>query len=191
MATTGPRTASAAVSVADSPWNNNSWVNPSGVYGTGTASVTAATYDAGDRTYSLKLSGFDFSVIPDGSTIDGVQVTVNGSYANAVVSIDLVQLLSATFFRTGTNLGTPAQALTTTFANYIFGGSTSNWGLSLTSDWIKNSNFGVVLGCLAGGSGNSNNDVFLDYVLMEVWYTPPSTAGLAVGGGSVSLHVVP
>ena len=175
MATTGAKLPTAAITAAEDPWLDNDWTTPANLYGAGTASVTAATFDAADQTYVLKAQGFDFSAIPDYSTIDGVTCVVNGYYATAAVSIDLLQLLDATGTRVGTNQAATPIALTTGAANYTKGGAADQWGNALTADWVKNANFGVAIGCLAGGSGNSNNDVYIDSVTLEIDYTPPAS----------------
>ena len=174
MATTGQIAPTAAQTVSESPWSDDTWVNPNNIFGAGEAAVTAATFDAGDQTYVLKAYTFDFSVVPNGSTIDGVIVTINARYAVVVVSLDLVQLLDTVRAKVGDNKAATPQALTTSAANYTFGTSTDKWNNALDAAWVKDADFGVAIGALAGGSGNSNNDVFIDSVLMEVYYTPPS-----------------
>lgn len=175
MSTTGQVLPTAAVTAAEDPWLDNDWVSPANIYGAGEASVTAATFDAGDQTYVLKAYTFDFSAIPDGSTIDGVIVTVNARYATAAVSIDLCQLLDVSRAKVGTNKCSTPTALTTSAADYTFGTSSDKWGNSLTAAWVKDADFGVAIGCLAGSTGNSNNDVYIDYVKMEVYYTVGAT----------------
>lgn len=171
MADTGavlPQTASTA---SESPFSNNDWTTPENIYGAGEASVTAATFDAGDRTYILRGYNFDFSSIPVDSTIDGVVCVVNARYASAIVSIDTCQLLDTLGARVGTDQAATPVDLTTSAANYTFGSSTDNWGNSLTDTWVKNSNFGVAIGMLAGSTGNSNNDVYVDSITLQIYYT--------------------
>src|SRR3972149_10087168 len=97
MATTGPKFPTAAETVAETPWGdaNCQWVNPTNVGADdgSTASVTHASFDSPDQTYVLKAYTFDFSAIPNGSTINGVTARVNAWYAVAVGARDLLQLL--------------------------------------------------------------------------------------------------
>lgn len=192
MATTGPKAPTAAVTASEAPWSDNDWVNPANIYGAGEAIVIAATFDAKDQTYVLKASGFDFSAIPAGSTIDGVQVVINARYTVAIGEIDLCQLLDASLAKVGTNQYSTPQALTTTAADYTIGGATDKWGNALDAAWVKNANFGVAIGCLAGGFGNNNVDVFIDSVTMEVWYTAPAASDTPITPtvGSVSVVAV-
>ncbi len=183
MSTTGKVLATAVVTVSESPWSDNDWTNAANIYGTGEAEVSAATFDAGDQTYVLKAYTFDLSAIPDGSVIDGVIVTVNARYATAQGLIDLVQLLDASRAKTGDNKASTPTSLTVSAADYTYGANNDKWNCALDSAWVKDPDFGVALGMLAGGTGNNNVDVYCDYIQMEVYYTytPPTVAisGLA------------
>jgi len=179
MATAGPAFPTAAVTAAESPWLDNDWVTPGAVTaddGT-TASCTAASYDSPDQTFVLKATGFDFSSIPDGSTINGVTCRVNAWYASGQGSgsLDLCQLLDVSAAKVGTNQCSTAVALTTTTSTVITKGSASDlWGNSLTAAWVKDPDFGVALGVLATAA---NADVFIDYVTLEIDYTAPAPTG--------------
>jgi hypothetical protein len=164
----------AAQSVSESPYSNNGWTSPESIYSAGEASITAATFDAGDLSYVLKGYGFNFSAIPDGATIDGVEVIINARHGNDVspVNISLAQLLNVSRAKVGDNQYSSPQTLTTSAAEYVVGGAADTWGNSLTTSWVKDADFGVALGFTAGGSGNSNNKVYVDSVTMKVWYTP-------------------
>ena len=173
MADTGVKAPTAAETVAEAPWEDASctWVSPENIYGAGEASVVHPSFDSPDQTWVLKAYGFDFSAIPDGSTIDGVQVVINARYDIAAVSLDLCQLLDISRAKVGTNKYLTPQALTTSAADYTIGGSADKWGNALDAAWVKDPDFGVAIGALAGGA---NSDVFIDYVTMQVWYTPPA-----------------
>ena len=185
MADTGVKAPTAAESVGEAPWNdaNCGWVNPENIYGAGEAKVVHASFDSPDQTYVLKAYTFDFSAIPDGATITGVQVVINARYAVSAVSLDLCQLLDTSRAKVGTNMYSTPQALTTSAANYTIGDSTNLWGNALTPAWVKDANFGVAIGAVAGGA---NSDVFIDSVTMQVWYTVPVSYTLPSAAGSFS-----
>ena len=185
MADTGVKAPTAAESVGEAPWNdaNCGWVNPQNIYGAGEAKVVHASFDSPDQTYVLKAYTFDFSAIPDGATITGVQVVINARYAVSAVSLDLCQLLDTSRAKVGTNMYSTPQALTTSAANYTIGDSTNLWGNALTPAWVKDANFGVAIGAVAGGA---NSDVFIDSVTMQVWYTVPVSYTLPSAAGSFS-----
>ncbi len=174
-ATTGAVFPTSGTGVSESPWSDNDWVTPTNIYADdgATANVTASQYDSGDQTTVLKATGFDFSSIPDGSTINGITVRVNAFYrsGNGSGSLDLCQLLNASGAKVGTNLCSTPTALTTTNSTVITKGGSSNlWGNTLTASWIKDPDFGIALGVLATAA---NADVDVDYVTIEVDYTLP------------------
>src|SRR3990170_343 len=190
MATTGAKYPTAAVTVSEAPWSDNDWTTPGNIYADdgATANVTAATFDSPDQTFVLKAYTFDFSAIPGGSTIDGVICVVNCWYANGSVSIDLMQLLDTSRAKVGTNQCAAPVALGTGTGGTVTKGSSSDkWGNLFTAAWVKNSNFGVSLGFLATGN---NADVFVDYVTLEVYYTPPlivDLSGVPASTGAASV----
>src|SRR4030042_4114882 len=120
MADTGIKAPTAAETVAEAPWLDTdcTWLNVANIYGAGEASVVHPSFDSPDPPYVLKAYGFDFSAIPDGPTIDGVQVVINARYAVAAVSLDLCQLLDISRAKVGTNKYLTPQALPTQAAKY-------------------------------------------------------------------------
>src|SRR3989304_1125104 len=169
---TGEKPPTLGESISEIPWSDNAWTTPTNIYtdNGGTASITATSYDSPDQSRVLKATGFDFSAIPDTATIDGVIVRVNTWYANGTVSIDLAQFLDTTKAKVGDNkYATPSALTTSTSAVLTIGSSTDKWGNALTPAWVKNANFGVGLGFLATGT---DSDVFVDYVTIQVYYTP-------------------
>src|SRR3990170_784857 len=192
MATTGAKYPTAAVTVSEAPWSDNDWTTPGNIYADdgATANVTAATFDSPDQTYVLKAYNFDFSSIPDGSTINGIICRVNAWYRSGQGSgsLDLLQLLDTSRAKVGTNQCSTPVALTTVNTTIITkGSSTDLWGNALTAAWVKNSNFGVAIGILATAA---NADVDVDYVTLEVFYTPPlivDLSGVPASAGATSV----
>src|SRR3990170_4934382 len=140
MATTGAKYPTAAVTVSEAPWSDNDWTTPGNIYADdgATANVTAATFDSPDQTYVLKAYTFDFSAIPNGSTINGVTARVNAWYAVAVGSMDLLQLLDTARAKVGTNQCATPVTLTTNTATIITkGGAADKWGNALDAAWVK------------------------------------------------------
>lgn len=187
MATTGEKYPAAAASVSEAPWSSNPWSNVAdvGADDGDPASITSPQFDTNDRSYVLKAYTFDFSSLSDSATILGVICRVNAWYANGTVELDLMQLLDTGGAKGGTNqCGTPV-ALTTDDTTVITKGSpTDLWELSLTPAWLKDSDFGVALGCIATGD---NADVFVDYVTLEVYFSLPPvqvTPGPAIAAAS-------
>jgi hypothetical protein len=161
----------AAQSISESPYSNNGWNSPEFIYSSGEASITAATFGTGDLSYVLKGYSFNFSAIPDGATIDGVEVIINARHGSDAlpVTISLAQLLDTSRVKVGTNQYSSPQTLTTSAADYTVGGAADLWGNALTPAWVKDADFGVALGFTAGGN---KAKVYVDSVTMKVWYTP-------------------
>lgn len=178
MATTGEVFGSAAVTVSEAPWSDNTWANETNVFADDgqTASVTAATFDATDQTFVLKVSGFDFSAIPAGATINGVTARVNAWADSTSVFIDLAQLLDVSLAKVGTNLALAPDsdiALSTVVSVvYTIGGAANLWGNALDRTWVQDPEFGVALG---GRADIANSQIFIDYVTLEIEYTAPVT----------------
>lgn len=181
MATTGQVYPGSAESVSETGYANDTWVNPGNITADDTsyASVTAATFDSPDETYVLKAYNFDFSSIPDGSTINGVTMRMRAWYANGTGNIVLAQLLDTSRARVGTNQYSTFVNLTTSEADYTKGSSSDNWGNALTAAWVKDPDFGVGI---AMGATGSNTDVFVDWVTLEIDYTPPDLTVTAANG---------
>src|SRR3989344_9081778 len=102
--TTGQVYPSLGTTVSEPPWSDNTWDTPANIYtddGTN-AEVTAPSYDNGDQTFVLKATGFDFSTIPDGSTINGITARINSYYSAGSGSIDLCQLFNVSRAKVGT-----------------------------------------------------------------------------------------
>jgi hypothetical protein len=184
VATTGEVLFTAAASVSETPWSDNTWANPTEALTNNTtyASVTAGTYDATDQTWVLKLTGADLSVIPAGATIDGVTVRIEARADSTSVFLDLVQLLDTVAAKVGDNLALAPSLdvpLTTSDAVYTFGGAAVLWGNALTRAWVQDPEFGVGIGARAD---IANSQVFIDVATIEVNYTDASvlvTPGVA------------
>lgn len=192
MATTGEKFATSAQTIAESPWLDDVWENPSNAVGTnnGTnAAVTVATFDSGDQTQVLKLYGYDFSSIPVNATIDGVIVRCYGVEELAGAgAIGLVQLLNASRAKVGTNKAATEVAVDTTPTTYTFGANNDLWGNALTPTWVKDSDFGVAFGMWARAA---NTDVVVDAISIEIFYSIPTPTSTAVGRVSCGPGVEP
>lgn len=183
--TTGAKFPTLGESVSETPWLSDTWVTPTNIYSdnAATANIIAASFDSPDQSYVLKATGFDFSAIPDGSTIQGITISTNAFYrtGQGSGSLSLCQLLNTSKAKVGTNLCATPTALTTTNTTIITkGGATELWGNGLTAAWVKSANFGVALGVTATAA---NADVDIDYVTVEVHYTPPANVTIASSQG--------
>lgn len=171
MSTTGEIFGTAASTTSETPYDDNAWADPTYALtdDSNQASITPANFDTDDYSQVLRVYTFDFSAIPDGSTINGVTCRINCWYADGAASGVVLQLLDTSGTRTGTNQwATPVPWSTSTSTVETEGGSSDTWGLSLTSAWVKNSNFGIGLAVQATAD---NADVFVNYISLEIDYT--------------------
>ena len=169
-ASTGILSATSASTLSSGVHSDNDWSDASNITADdgSDASITAPTFDTGDQSYLLLAHFSGLSAVPDGATIDGIEVHVNCYYANGSVSLDLIQLLDATGAPVGDNqAATPIPLGTSAAGDYVFGGSPETWGNSLTAAWVKDVDFGVAVGFVATGD---NADVFVDHIAFKVFY---------------------
>ncbi|MFN8412937.1 MAG: sortase [Anaerolineales bacterium] len=140
---------------------------------------TFATCGAGNaavyQTFNL--------TVPAGSTIDGIEVAVEGHTSGRDIQIALSQNGGANY-STPRNAGYPTSAADQTV---VIGGSTDNWGLgALSAASFSTANFRVqAVG--AGGGGTFS----LDQLQVKVHYRQPTTlvvsAATGTYGGTVNL----
>ena len=176
MAIQGPNYPAVSSSSAVSPENANAWTTPAnaGADDGATASITAATYDAGDISDRLVTSAYSFTV-PGTATIDGVVVEIERNNAAGAASDNRVQLLDETGGIAGNNNADLATDWPATLSVVTYGSATTTWGLALTPAIVNDPDFGV---CLSAQADAANTDIAVDFIRMTVHYTP------AVGGST-------
>lgn len=174
MASVGPQNPTAATG---STGTGTSWVDPTNVFSSDDTRASASLSGSGSNRFSrdLKVSGFDFSAIPDGSTIDGVVVEIERHVSSTSGSPrdDTIQLMKA-----GTAGGTNAASGSTwptTDAYATYGGASDLWGNTLSTADIKDSGFGVSIKAVKT-AGKSSTTARVDHIRITVYYT-------AGGGG--------
>lgn len=130
----------------------------------------------------LKVTNFGFK-IPSDATIKGITVsierssnTLNGTHDNSVKLV-----------KGGTATGNDKASGTlwpTSDGTVTYGSSTDLWGLTLTSNDVNASNFGVVIAAIADLASTAR----VDYVSITVYYTGSNRGGnygryIKVGSG--------
>lgn len=184
MASVGPQNPTAAASTDFFPFGvAAAWANPSNIYASDDTRATAAvSYTAPHiaRTQDLYITGFDFSSIPSGATIDGVVVEFEKSVSSTTGTPkdEYVQLLIAGS-PSGDNKAT-ATSWPTTDAYSTYGGAADKWSLSLTEADIKHASFGLRLrGRMSTTVKKLTTTFRIDHVRITVYYTAGG------GGGTV------
>jgi hypothetical protein len=190
MSDTGFKVPASAPTQGVSPENANDWVNPTNikVRDTNYAYIIAATYDQNDISYRIKAQGFDFSAIPDGSTINGIIVRIHRYCAAGGAKDYRVQLLDAAGALVGDNKADTVNAWPGTVTDKGYGGSTDQWNASPTAAMVKDADFGVAVSVLATVD---NTDIYADVIEVDIYYTAPSYKyGSATMSGEGSLAAI-
>lgn len=136
---------------------------------------TAAGAGTSGTTHYLKGTNFNFSSIPSGATIDGVQLLIRRSQTDISggVSDSVVRLVKGGTV-SGANKSTGA-SWPASNVNVTYGGPTDLWGLTLTDTDVKDSSFGAVLSAVCSGDSG-----FVRYFQMTIYYTGGSSTSTAV-----------
>jgi len=145
------------------------WSNPS--YITIDDNNKAAAYPtAGNPTHYLKASNFGFS-IPDGTTVVGVEVTVNAAtstmVSNGTARYDIVRLVNGSGTVVGDDKSDDSTLVNLTLTDKTFGGAADSWNASLTASDVNNANFGVVVSLAQASLAPY---AMVDYIKVKVYY---------------------
>lgn len=144
-------------------------------------SVFDASQPAG--TDFLVFSGFDFSAIPAGSTIDGLVVTVEGGQAGVagdpvfVVGATIDNPINAASFADYHEVNANPTISAPPDVFFSIGNATDDWrfgfvGTGLTRADLIDPNFAVMIGC-GDADGTGASTFSIDDVQFVVHYTPP------------------
>ena len=136
----------------------------------------------------LRLSNYGFS-IPAGATINGVKVTIRaGSVGDALFLTGACTSPTINYYRVrlvneASVVGTADKAADNTLTNNgvfadVFGGAVDTWSGDATGINWNNSNSGVVVAFQWTASGSSNCTAVVDYVPIEITYTPAAGSGM-------------
>ncbi len=141
--------------------NNNSVGNPDRAY---SSNNSYAQFNSGsDR---VDYTTFNFTGITSGSTINGIEVNLEGyrDYSSTRVFGVQVSTDNGVTWTTVVN----SSALTTTDTTVTIGSSTNNLGL--TTPFSSNANFRIRVSTTSGG-----NNLYLDYFEVTLYYSLPDT----------------
>ena len=159
----------ASAQAADTGGDNNGFdLNPTYAYSDD--SLYASNIDGpGDRHLY-----YDYGVsLPPGSTINGIRVRLDwwlgGTGGTNSMSVELS-------WDGGTSWTAPKADATETASEHtaILGGTADTWERIWTVGELSNANFRVRLTCYcSGGAECDSRDYYLDWVAVNVFYTPP------------------
>lgn len=146
-----------------------SWANPGNAVSSNDADANQGPLDAISNDF-LQATNFDFSAIPGGASILGIEARIERQGQEFVgasrIFDDTVQIVKGGT-RQGDNKSAGAGWAFTAEEAVIFGGAADLWGLTLTASDVKASNFGFTMRCLSSPT-NGNADV--DHMQMRITY---------------------
>ncbi len=133
--------------------------------------ATALLSAGSPSTEALRVTGFDFGAVPDGATLDGIEVRVEGRFGNlgSTAKVDWVELVldgAAIGSRDGTDHALPSGQDQV----FVYGSATSLWGASITRQTLAETSFGAQLVC-ARTSGSPQAQI--DSVTVTAYWTGP------------------
>ena len=155
--------------------NTVAWTNVNNVSYEDT--LVANVVVSGSGSKYLALTGFNFS-IPALATITGVLARVKryanasvGGHSGARVEDYEVKLIKAGSVVGDNSIANPNFGRWETPSKYFtYGSSTSLWGLTLTTQDINSSNFGIAISVI-GNLSDGTEIAYIDHVELIVYYT--------------------
>jgi len=126
------------------------------------------------NTYSdwLRLTNFDFSAIPSGATINGIELQYKRDATNANDICDSALYLRKTSGQIGDNKAS-ATKYATSKETVTYGGASDLWGYAWTQSDIVSANFGVDLSVLETQNLVTSCNIY--YCQIRVYYTAAVT----------------
>lgn len=154
--------------------SGTTWTNPGNITAQDGVRAGCNRTSAG-TSQNLYASTFDFSSVPAGATITGIQVRIRKDYS-AITPPSAIQDLTVRLTKDGTNLVGDNKADTVT--NWVnaadtdatYGSSSDLWGISLSAAEVKTSTFGVMLAANFSSAPTSTN-ARVDVIWIRVDYT--------------------
>lgn len=153
----------------------NVWTG--GAEGIGTALNAAdAVYAQSDNrsnesSQTVTLTGYGVSAIPDGATIDGIQVQLLAD--GTVGSGTSVPNMTMTVNGQAKTLTGPGRL--TGLTVYSFGSSTDTWGIASLGGAAFKAAFAATFKLAVPGGMSGQAKTRIDYIRLQVWYTENNT----------------
>jgi hypothetical protein len=128
--------------------------------------------DDTDPTCYFDVKGFDFSSIPDGVQVEGIQVYIEGrNNENNWRGWDDTVILLKTDTPVGNNKATRARIWTMSWETQYYGGARDYWNSSWTLSDIKNPGFGLRFRFY--NDEEETVSIYIDHVAIKIYYRLP------------------
>lgn len=170
MADTGWVIAGAGASVAGS---GEPWVNPGNITTDDGNYANASAGSKDEDTYYLKASSFGLSVPSDG-TITGIGVRIKAYDSVGCTKITEV-IVGKSDSTLGNDLESSFRTIASTEANYDYGGSSENWGLTWSYSDVNASTFQVRLRCNLSQNVYMPGQPGINAIFVKVYYSVPGS----------------
>jgi hypothetical protein len=150
------------------------WTNPDNAK---TSNDVYATVTPAKNSYSnwLRVTNFDFSSIPSGATIDGIEVKIE-HHGTAIAPDGYNQDSSLRLRKTSGQTGSDKASIVvwgTTDETFTYGGGSDKWGATLVDTDIRSSDFGLDLS--VEGMLEDGETAYVDCIWVRVYYTEAVT----------------
>ncbi|KKN32875.1 hypothetical protein LCGC14_0809430, partial [marine sediment metagenome] len=120
----------------------------------------------------LRATNFDFSSIPDGSDITGIELELDRKTTIGAIK-DLDVRLRRTSGQVGDNKLSASYWDTIDNDAYdTYGGPSDTWNAGLSTVNVKNGDFGIDIAVINDGSDDT---AFVDHIQIKIFYTEPDT----------------
>ena len=155
------------------------WDNDGNLSTNGTSSPLFNPAASGYSNF-IAATDFDFSAIPTGSTIDGIEVvwTLQDIFNSGEFADESSYLTKDGSSSVGSNLAT-STTIPGSSTPFTYGGSSSLWGTTWTAAEVKSSNFGALFAFSAASGAPL---AYAIYCEITVYYTAPDSPPCAFIG---------
>ncbi|MBX3580851.1 MAG: hypothetical protein KF810_03005 [Rhizobiaceae bacterium] len=169
MADTGWVTVGTGANNADA--GNTAWSNPGNITTASDAAYAIVGLAKDTTSQYLHGTNCDFSAIPSGATIDGVEARVRKWSGGGPTDHTIQLIVGGTRSGDNKSAGAAWASPSSTNVSYDYGGASDLWGLSLSRSDVVAVNFGLaVRAARVGGSGGTVN-IRVPYIQLKVHYT--------------------
>ena len=176
MASSGPNSGGTAVN--DTGVGSRTWFSMTSVFTSDNFYAGCSNVGSIFSNY-LKVTNFGFS-IPSGSTIDGIEVTIERSCVpNGAVDSHVKIVKGGTIGSTN-----KASATTWTTSDVIatYGNASDLWGESWSYSDINDSTFGIALAADHTAFSKSGHTLAVDHITIKIYYTAGGVSKLGLLG---------
>lgn len=172
MASIGPIYPGTLASDSTGSGGFTAWTSPSNAGASDNTRANAFMSGATKPSHYLKATNFDFSAIPAGATIDGIEVLIEKADIGGLANNQDSQVKIIKGGTVGsTNKADTSTNWSGTDTTITYGSSTDLWGETWTDTDIKASTFGTAFMATTNSGGKVGSNAAVDGIQIKVYYT--------------------